>query len=312
MPVRGAVTYTGISELSATLSLVRERLLTSSVVTSRIALLFEEMERQLFAGQGVAPEFGYTREWASLADSTTQRRGYEGISSSEVLVAFGYLRAAAINPRWEFIGKTDLILHIDPRNQGAPIKYSHGRNYGIDQNSTQRQFAYITPEFRLFALNIARNYFLGPLKEKFPVPNYAGSEAAPAVAFRKDYGRPTGSVDAPKPITARGSATEGNITGPRVPQRAGSMPVGYATFENKRLTGANLDPTSAMSRNLQLEYQNVNAVQARLDAMSPRAAYGKTGENVILRAGFGSTAEYLRASKNVARYKLSNSAGNAH
>lgn len=313
--VRGHVVYEGIDELAATLTLVRERLLTSNVVTQHIALLFEEMERQVFASQGLAPEFGFTAPWAPLADSTIARRGYEGVTSSDVLIAFGYLRAAAINPRWEFIGKNDLNLKIDPRNTGAPDKYSRNHNYGIDQNnSAGRQFVYITPEFRLFSLNIARNYFLGPLKEKFPVPDYAGSEQSPSTMtqFRSDYTRPKGSVDAPKTLTARGSAREGNITGPRVPQRAESMPVGYATFETRRLTGGNLDPTSAASRSLQLKYQNVNAVQARLDSMSSRAAYGATGEKAILNGGFSSRAEYIQASSSVARYKLSNSAGNAH
>ncbi len=292
--VRGNVSVTGLRELTSRLEVISKRLLTSDVVIQRIALLFEEMERQVFAGSGVAPEFGYSEPWAPLAQSTLDRRsryGGELVGSDSALIAFGYLRAAAVNPRFESADMArELTLSIDPRKAGAPAKYSHGNNYGIFHETgtgvEQRMFAYITPEFRVMATKIARAYFLNPDGEAVGVPAY-GSEKAPMPLKAKDH------------ITGRKASLKGDTS------------LAYAKYEHRRLTGGNLSANSTRAKDLQNQYYNVSSVRQTLDAMSPRAAGGVAGEKAIL-SQFESVSAFKKASSSVARFNVSNKDGNAH
>jgi hypothetical protein len=261
----GGVYTDGLDQLIAKFGLVRERVLEPGPVLQDIALLFETMEAQVFAGQGSAPEFGITTQWKPWSEATVKRHRYanSGGQGASTLVAFGYLRAAAINPKYGSIDlyAKQMTLDIDPHNKG----YTRGQaNYAAINNLT-RPFVQISPTFRAMANEIAANYILEPLKKGNAIPVKYGKQSPPTVrgGYRaSDHRHQRSFTDVSR----------------------AANPKDYANFRHMQTNGTYLDHRTTASRNLQQEY---NAVMA-----------GDVSK-------FASTAAYNAAAKNVARFHVS-------
>ena len=259
----------GLDQLIAKVCLVRERLLTPGPVLNEIALLFETMEAAVFAGQGSAPEFGINTTWAPWSDATSQRRSRAnagGGMGTGILVAFGYLRASAINPKYGSIDlyAKEITLEIDPHNKG----YNRSQaNYAAINNLT-RPFVQISPEFRIMANEIARNYVLEPFKKYSPL----------GVTPKKQY---------PQTVRREGgfkaSEHRQNRDFTNVSRSANSKD--YSNFQHMQTNGTYLDHRTTQSRSLQSEYNSVMAGDA---------------------SKFANNAAYNAAAKRVARFHISN------
>ena len=152
------VFFTGVQEQTGKLELLSEKFTYPLGGLNRIAELFSLMEFERFTHMGRATQFGIYQEWEPIADKTqADRQSLGGNKGPQPLFVFGYLARAATMPKYEeFAGKA-ISLAINPVDQGAPAKYSHGRNYGVfAQNgrgtNPKRQFVTITPEFRAEAV----------------------------------------------------------------------------------------------------------------------------------------------------------------
>jgi hypothetical protein len=258
----------GLDQLIAKVGLVRERLLTPGPALNDIALLFETMEAAVFAGHGSAPEFGINTSWAPWSEATVKRHQYanSGGMGASVLVAYGYLRAAAINPKYGSIDlyAKEITLEIDPHNKG----YNRSQaNYAAINNQT-RPFVQISPVFRIMANEIARNYVLEPFKKHSPL----------GVTPTKQY---------PQTVRREGgfkaSEHRHNRSFNDVSRSASSKD--YANFQHMQTNGTYLDHRTTASRNLQSEYNSVMAGDA---------------------TKFANNAAYNAAAQRVARFHVSN------
>jgi hypothetical protein len=297
--VKGSFNLKGLDKLQAKISVVQDRLRSPGPVLQDIAYLFEAMEKAVFAGKGFAPEFGFNSPWKPLAESTTKHRHALGIpNDSDILVQYGYLRAAAINPRYVSIDlfSKEITLDIDPRNAGAPGRT--GVNYAAIQNRT-RPFAEMTPIFRTMAKDIARQYFFGPFRNNdVPLPGATLAKKQSAPALR---GGARGMERGPRD----------HITRRRFPIAQHDQQAAYAKWHASTFSGKNLDLRSTEAKSLQSEYSRVHSTNSDLAMMNDTQFRGSAGTTAMLNNGFASRADYTAARQRVGMFNRSNLDGNA-
>jgi len=254
-----------IKNLSVKLGLVRERLLEPGPALQEIAILFETMEAAVFAGKGSAPEFGVSAVWAPWSQGTIERHRYPDSSGGvgiDILVGFGYLRASAINPKYGSIDMfaKEITLEINPKNAGYN-RAKGNANYAAINNQT-RKFVQISPTFRIMANAIALRYVMEPFNKSNAAGFKGKGPVAPAI--RDERGR---------------FVSKDHIHGRKFSEVSTSGKAkDYANFQNRQVTGMNLDHRTTESQRLQKQYNDV--VSGNTSAFASKAAYNSAAKSV--------------------------------
>jgi len=148
--------------LAIRLHAINHRILFMAEAYEEIKHYFGEMERVRFAGKGAAPEYGINSQWAPLADSTVQKKALNLYAlgwSSDILIEYGFLSAAAMDPKLDFTSNK-MMLVIDPRNKGAHASDNYGQYHQHGEGVPTREVVTITPVVYVEVGRIVKNWLL--------------------------------------------------------------------------------------------------------------------------------------------------------
>lgn len=169
MPLSLKMSGKGLLQIRDYLTAMAERSVNMTPAWDKIAMMIETMMAAVWAGGGLAPEFGMMSAWAPLQGNagpltTVQRRTYYPTPHlATPNLAFGFLRDAAISP---LVATTadNVILNINPAKRGAPADYARGNYAKFAQtgtpNAPARPFFQVTPIFLELVKGIMATYIV--------------------------------------------------------------------------------------------------------------------------------------------------------
>ncbi len=255
---------------------------------ARVVTLTETMMAAVWAGGGMAPEFGMMSPWSELSGNpltTVARRAYYPTPHiANPVLAFGFLRAAALTP---LVAVNDIgtIININPAKAGAPASYARG-NYakylqeGTSQGAPARPFFQVTPQFLEMVKEIMVNYIMRE--------DLVGDDTAP---------------DA-------GSASFTDRERPRRHELDESAQ--YAKWRGKTRDGINYHPDSDEFKSFQEEYSNTLMGEQKLQRMSGLQARSAEGRNVMQEAsGSSNPNDYIGNLSRVLEFRYASRDGRA-